>query len=84
MTAIRRLTAVLSCVGILLTGISVFTAQTLGLLQNDPGSFNGYTLFHQLQYPELFLIDNDGQVVHSWTTSPVTGKTDAAILLARL
>lgn len=75
MTILGRLTAVLSCVGILLTGVSALAAQTLGLLQSDPGSFNGYTLFHQIQYPELFLIDNDGQVVHSWTTPPVTGNT---------
>jgi hypothetical protein len=40
---------------------------TLGLLVNEPGSFQGYTLFRPLRYATTYLIDQDGRLVHSWT-----------------
>ncbi|MBZ0266689.1 aryl-sulfate sulfotransferase [bacterium] len=40
--------------------------QTVGLFRNDPGSFDGYTLFAPQQYEVTYLIDNDGLVVHTW------------------
>ncbi|MEE8347613.1 MAG: hypothetical protein V3S20_09715, partial [Dehalococcoidia bacterium] len=44
--------------------------QTVGLLQNDPGSFVGYTFFSPLPSEEAYLIDNDGELVHSWDIGP--------------
>ncbi len=44
--------------------------QTVGLLQNDPGSFVGYTLFSPIFFGETYLIDNNGDLVHSWDTGP--------------
>ena len=43
--------------------------QTIGLFQNDPGSFTGYTLFEGLAYHDTYLIDNEGRLVHSWTST---------------
>ena len=46
----------------LITGL--VNAQTLGLLQNDQNSLSGYTLFAKAG--NTYLIDNGGQVVHTW------------------
>lgn len=61
----RSLPAVLlaaACAGTAAAG----TGLTIGLLQSDPGSFEGYTLFNQLQSSTSYLIDHEGQVVHTW------------------
>ena len=50
-------------------------SQTMGLIRNDPGTFDGYTLFSALTWPELYLIDMEGRQVHSWPTTFVTGNT---------
>jgi hypothetical protein len=42
--------------------------QTVGLFINEPGSFQGYTLFSPINYPTTYLIDNEGRVVHTWNT----------------
>ena len=39
---------------------------TVGLLLNDPAAYNGYTLLAPLNYPTTYLINNEGQIVHSW------------------
>ena len=38
--------------------------QTVGLLQDDPGSFVGYTLFTALLGGDAYLINNGGRLVH--------------------
>ena len=40
--------------------------QTMGLFINEPGAFNGYTLFAPLRDRTTYLIDNSGRLVHSW------------------
>ena len=42
--------------------------RTVGLLQNDPGSFVGYTLFSPLPFGETYLIDHNGDLVRAWDT----------------
>ncbi len=42
---------------------------TIGILKNDVGSYNGYTLFTPNATTETYLIDNCGQVVHQWSSS---------------
>jgi hypothetical protein len=44
-------------------------AQTVGLFLNDPRAYAGYTLLAPKQYTSTYLINNQGQVVHSWTSS---------------
>jgi hypothetical protein len=43
--------------------------QTVGLFRNDPGSFDGYTLFAPNGYTTTYLIDHDGLLVHSWDSA---------------
>lgn len=40
--------------------------QTVGLFRNDPGAFQGYTLFTPRHYNTTYLIDMEGRLVHSW------------------
>ena len=48
--------------------------QTVGLFLNEPGAFDGYTLFAPSRFPAAYLIDNDGRLVHSWDLAE-TGHT---------
>ena len=42
--------------------------QTVGLFRNDPGAFQGYTLFTPRHYNTTYLIDMEGRLVHSFAT----------------
>jgi hypothetical protein len=46
--------------------------QTVGLLQNDEGSFEGYTLFNRMSDGDAFLIDQNGMLVNSWAMGGAT------------
>ena len=52
-------------------------AKTVGLLLNEPEAFGGYTLFNKRGSRTIYLIDNQGRVVHRW-------ELDAKTLFARL
>jgi len=39
-----------------------------GLVLHDPAAFEGYTLFSPLQSGIVFLIDMEGEIVHTWET----------------
>jgi len=40
--------------------------QGIGLIRNDPGAYEGYTLLSPLQSTSTFLIDMNGRVVKTW------------------
>jgi len=42
--------------------------QTVGLFLNDEASFDGYTLFTPLSSTATYLINNEGKLVHSWSS----------------
>jgi len=42
---------------------------TLGTLRNDPGTYDGYTLFGSVGGFKHYLIDNCGSVVKDWTSN---------------
>lgn len=67
-TNLRKYVDILAALALFVTGIvpSVAEAQeqTVGLLQNDEGAFEGYTLF--MSYQNAYLIDNGGLIAHSW------------------
>jgi hypothetical protein len=42
--------------------------QGIGLIRNDPGAYQGYTLISPMQSRTSFLIDMNGRVVKSWAT----------------
>ena len=45
-------------------------ARTTGLIVNAPEAFDGYTLFTPLKSGVVYLIDNEGRAVHTWTMEP--------------
>ncbi len=53
------------------------TARTVGLLLNEPEAFVGYTLFNRVRSKTIYLIDNQGRLVHKW-------ELDADALFAQL
>jgi len=48
-------------------------AQTVGTISNTPNSYDGYTLFSPIPDTTVYLIDNCGYVVNSWTTDTRPG-----------
>ena len=47
--------------------LSLFAQNTVGLLSYDaPQTYNGYTLIYPHNQPTVYLINNCGEVVHSW------------------
>ena len=40
--------------------------RTVGLLRNESGAFQGYTLFSPRHYNTTYLIDMEGHLVHKW------------------
>jgi len=53
---------------------SAYTS-TLGLIHRQDGVYEGYTLLDALRYPQTYLIDIDGFIVHSWNQSTIPGKS---------
>jgi hypothetical protein len=53
--------------------------QTVGLLLNDSASFNGYTLFAPMHYKTTYLIDNNGELCHSWQSNWEPGRSVALL-----
>ncbi len=51
------------------TPVAPNPGQTVGLFLNTPKACNGYTLFAPKHNHPTFLINNEGQLVHSWTKS---------------
>jgi hypothetical protein len=49
--------------------------RTVGLLVNDSASFNGYTLFAPMHYRATYLIDNNGELCHSWRSTWMPGRS---------
>ncbi len=45
---------------------STSTAKTVGLILNEREAFGGYTLFNKRKTKTIYLIDNQGRVVHRW------------------
>ncbi len=43
--------------------------QTVGLFQNTVDAYNGYTLFAPLGSTTTYLIDNCGELIHTWSSS---------------
>ncbi len=57
------------CILFLFFTFSAFSQNTIGVIRNDAGSYNGYTLLAPLTSTETYLINNCGQVVHQWTST---------------
>ncbi len=44
------------------------TPDKVGLIQNDSGSFHGYTLLTPMMSRDTYLLDNDGKIINKWET----------------
>jgi hypothetical protein len=49
--------------------------QKWGLIKNDPGALQGYTLFGPQRHEAVYLIDMQGRVVHKWETGERAGNS---------
>lgn len=53
---------------VLLLTVSVKAQNTVGLLSySEPQTYNGFTLIYPHNQPNVYLIDNCGEIVHTWT-----------------
>ena len=50
--------------------------RTVGLMRNDPGAFEGYTLITPMLNPTVYLINLEGDIVHKWEVSAAFGSTN--------
>jgi phosphatidylethanolamine-binding protein (PEBP) family uncharacterized protein len=57
------------------TPISPNPGQTIGLFLNTPKAFNGYTLFAPKHNNIIYLMDNQGRVVHQWKSAYEPGQS---------
>ena len=58
----------LSTLNIMLFFSSLFSQNTVGLIQTSPAVFPGYTLFAPNASTQTYLIDNEGRLVHQWSS----------------
>lgn len=49
--------------------VNAHAQQTVGLFSNTPDALDGYTLFAPVDSRTTYLIDNCGQMVHSWESA---------------
>ena len=54
--------------------------RTVGVLVNTEAAYEGYTLFSPSNTPSVYLIDNDGRVIHTWETEGKAGVMEAHLL----
>lgn len=60
----------ISLLGTLLIVNYATSQNTVGLILNNPSeSYNGFTLFSQIASTQTYLIDNEGYLIHSWSSS---------------
>jgi len=58
----------LSCL-VFLSSLGLFAQQTVGLFSSNDDAYSGYTLFAPANSDSTFLIDNCGDLNHSWTSA---------------
>ena len=57
----------------LVTPLLFFSQNTVGVISNSEGSFNGYTLF--TTQTETYLINNCGEVINQWVSAYNSGRS---------
>ena len=57
----------------LLFTLIVFSQNTVGVITNTSGAYNGYTLF--TSHKKTFLINNCGQVIQQWISDFIPGNS---------
>ena len=54
--------------------------RTAGVLVNTEDAYDGYALFSPIFDRDIYLIDNDGRVIHRWLIEGTSGITEAHLL----
>ena len=54
--------------------------RTAGVLVNTEDAYDGYVLFTPIFDRDIYLIDNDGRVIHRWLIEGTSGITEAHLL----
>ncbi len=54
--------------------------RTVGVIVHTEAAYDGYALFSPMFDENVYLIDNDGRVIHTWAIEETTGVTDAHLL----
>ena len=53
--------------------------RTVGVLVNTEDAYDGYMLFSPVFTPDVYLIDKDGRVIHTWEIENTTGVREARL-----
>jgi len=56
------------------TATTDYSTQTVGVFSNTANAYPGYTIIDPMMGKTTYLIDNTGQVVHSWTSEYTPGR----------
>ncbi len=56
-------------------GATSAVSQTVGLILNDAGAYEGYTLLAPKHYTTTYLIDNQGRVINTWESDYEPGQS---------
>ena len=51
--------------------------RTVGVLVNTEGAYEGYTLFSPMHTPSVYLMDNEGRIIHAWEIEGAGGVLEA-------
>ena len=54
--------------------------RTVGVLVNTEAAYEGYTLFSPMQTPSVYLMNNEGRIIHSWEIEDTGGVLEAHLL----
>ncbi len=63
---------------LLLTSVSALAQErTVGLMVNTAGAYDGYVLFTPMTDESVYLMDNDGRIIHTWHIEETRGVREA-------
>ena len=66
---------------LLLTSVSALTQErTVGLMVNTADAYDGYALFVTIGDTSVYLMDNDGRIIHTWDIEETDGVMEAHLL----
>lgn len=78
----KTTTLVIAILFTLLSSENLHSQNTVGLLDYQPALiYEGYNLFYPLNQPNVYLLNNCGEIVHDWTDSDDVRPANTAYLL---
>ncbi len=54
--------------------------RTVGVMVHTEAAYDGYALFSPMFNENVYLMDNDGRIIHTWTIEETTGVAEAHLL----